>query len=434
MPSYVLNASKALSNYGIKVYGSTYDPCFTQGYMSSKPNLSIIGSSCFIDYTDTSNISDLTYLIKLFKSTPAGTTFSFSQGNYYDPNYEYTVDTSGVFSFQSLTASNKLVVGEIVSGLTYTANYKFYNKSNFIDPPQYSTSYTGGATASNYIENNLTSNPGKSLINLGLIGSEFGKEEYIEISGSTLNTGKIKVNSVIKLKDNREAAYTTSTLSNENLSTNNISVTQYLRGDANPEILSKSRKNLGCYVVYDANGNQIQCFENQNQLQAFLRSQYETSTYTTQWIPCLFCSRLTDNGFNGALADKSIVYDAAVFLFVEEQTFGNLDGNGNIVLSYSYTLKSNYIGNDNLSPTTEINFTVDNGIKLDLSHPTLKGFDVDIYSDAAKTIPVIKDLYLIGIPGFDQSSLIYTKTQTSPRILYIEFVGPSVISLKVTIA
>jgi hypothetical protein len=433
MPSYVLNASKALSNYGIKIYGSTYDPCFTQGYMSSKPNLSIIGSSCFIDYTDTNNISDLTYLIKLFESTPAGTTFSFSQGNYYDPVYEYIVDTSGVFSLESINSNNKLIVGQIVSGFTYTTNYKFYNKSNFIDPPQYSTNYTGGTTSSNYVENNLTVNPGKSLLNLGLVGYEFGKEEYIEISGSTLNTGKLKVNSVLKLKDNREIAYTTVTLSNENLSTNNITLTHYLRGDANPEILSKSRKNLGCYVVYDSNGNQIQCFENQNQLQAFLRSQYETSSYTTQWIPCLFCSRLTDNGFNGSLADKSILYDASVFLLIEEQTFGTLDGNGNIVLTYSYNLKSNYYGNDNITPITEMNFTIDNGLKIDLSHPTLKGFEIDVYSDSGKTIPVIKDLYLIGVPGFDQSSLIYTKTQTSPRILYIELVGPNVISLKIII-
>ena len=185
---YALNAAKTLANYGIRFYGSTYDPCFTQGYMNSKPNISIMGTSCFIDYTGTQNISDLTYLIKLFESTPVGTTFEFSNSDYYDPDYELSIDPTGIFSFESLTGNSKIVIGGIVSGFTYQTNYKFYSKTNFVDAPQYTTAYTGGTTSSNYIQNNLTSNTGKSFINLGVIGSEFGKQEYVEVTGSTLNS------------------------------------------------------------------------------------------------------------------------------------------------------------------------------------------------------------------------------------------------------
>lgn len=77
MPSYVLNATKKFQNYGLVLYGSTYDPVFTQGYLQSKPNVSILGSSCYIDYSGTFVTSDLTYITKAFKNTPAGTGFTF---------------------------------------------------------------------------------------------------------------------------------------------------------------------------------------------------------------------------------------------------------------------------------------------------------------------------------------------------------------------
>ena len=433
MPSYVLNAVKSIKNYGFDVNGSTFDPALTQGYINSKPNLSIIGSCCFIDYTATTDISDLTYLIKLFKNTPAGTTFQFSNSSYYDDDYTYTVDPTGVFAFRSLTGNDKIIVGSIVSGFTYLSNYKFYKKINFINPPQYTTGYTGGATGSNYITNNLNENFYKSFINFGVIGSAFSKEEYLGLSGSTSNTGKIKINSVLRLKDNRELLYTDTTLQNENLTQNEITLIHYLRGNANPEIVSKSKQNVGCYVVYDSNGNQVQCFENQNQLQAFLRSQYESPSYSAQWIPCLFCSRLTNNGFDAASSDKSILYDAQIFVLVAEQTSSSIDNNGNITTNYNYFLRTNINGGSTVVSSSSLSFTISNGLKIDLSHPTLKGFSVNVYSDSKKSVPVTEHLYLLGVPGFDQSGLLYSKTETSPRSLYIEFVGPTTLNLKIQI-
>jgi hypothetical protein len=41
--------------------------------------------------------------------------------------------------------------------------------------------------------------------------------------------------------------------------------------------------------------------------------------------------------------------------------------------------------------------------------------------------------YLIGTPGFDQSSLIYSKSTTSPKKIYMELNGNSVISLEIDI-
>jgi len=182
--SFALNAVKSFTNYGIVLTGTTTDPALTKGFFLSSPNVSIIGNSCYIDYSNTSNISDLTYLQRLFNSAPSGTTYSLSSGDYYDEYKNLRTDISGVFSKSSFTNSGKLIIGSIVSGFTYTSNYSYYDKSYFVNPPQYSTNYTG-STGINFITNNITSNPSKSFINSGIIGSSFGQEEYIELSGTT---------------------------------------------------------------------------------------------------------------------------------------------------------------------------------------------------------------------------------------------------------
>lgn len=430
---YVLNATKTIQNYGLNLHGSTYDPVFTQGYLKSKPNISIIGSSCFIDYSQTYDVSDLTLLKKYFSNTSAGVTFSFTDGTYYDAEQDYIADPSGIFSFESFLNDGKLIIGGIVSGFTYTTDYKFYDRENFTDRPQITTMYRGGATASNYILNNITNNPAKSFINAGFLGSVYGKEEYVEISGSTLNSGKLKVNSTTSLKDNREILYLDVALQNENRLNSNSTLTQYIRGNANPEILSKSRKYLGCYVVVDSSGNQVNCFENQNQLQAFLRSQNEGATYSTYWIPCINCSRLTDNAFNAATADKAVLFDSVVFLKINETQVPTFSASNQFTIEYIYELFGNPSGTASLEQVTSLNFNVESGFKIDLSHPSLKGFDVQLFVDSQTKIEYEGTYYLIGKPGFDQASLIYPKTITNPKTLYMSLSGNVNFIVEITI-
>jgi hypothetical protein len=109
--SFFLTASQIIQNYGFEIAGSTYDPVFTKGYINSSPNISIAGSSCFIDYSECYDNSDRTTLVKMFQNTPVGTTFALSNGDYYDADVELRRDVSGVFSLQSLTGNNKLIIG-----------------------------------------------------------------------------------------------------------------------------------------------------------------------------------------------------------------------------------------------------------------------------------------------------------------------------------
>jgi len=422
--SFFLTASQVIQNYGFEITGSTYDPVFTKGYVNSSPNVSIAGTSCYIDYSECYDNSDRTTIVKLFKNTPSGTTFALSNGNYYDSDLDILRDISGVFSLQTLTNNDKLVIGGIVSGFTYDNAYKYYNKNNFVKPPQYSTGYAG-ATNSNWIKNTLNDSRFKSVMNKGILGSVFSKQEYVEIAGSTLNSGKLLVSGSVQLKDKQELIYCGVTLTNENLSTQQTTITQFLRGNSNPDILAKSTKTTGCYVVYDGFGNQVNCFEKQNELQAFLRSQYEGATYSTQWILCDSCSRLTDSSYNAASADKTFIFDASIFASIVESTDTNGNFTARLLLNYptSYVLRS----------STLISVPIDNGFKIDLSHPSLKGYTVNVYSDSNKVNLITQNLYYTGTPGFDQGGIIYVKQSTSPRDLYFEFAGPVTIDLNVQI-
>jgi hypothetical protein len=86
-----------------------------------------------------------------------------------------------------------------------------------------------------------------------------------------------------------------------------------------------------------------------------------------------------------------------------------------------------------LRASSAISIAINNGFKLDLSHPSLKGYSVFVYSEITKTNLVSTNLYYLGTPGFDQASVIYLKQANSPRNLYIDFVGPVTLELNVQI-
>lgn len=422
--SFFLTASQVIQNYGFEIAGSTYDPVFTKGYINSSPNVSIAGSSCFIDYSECYDNSDRTTLVKMFQNTPAGTTFALSNGDYYDADVELRRDISGVLQLETLTGNNKLIIGGIVSGFTSDSTYNYYIKNNFVKPPQYSTTYVG-ATNSNWIKNTLNDSKFKSVVNKGILGSVFSKQEYIEIAGSTLNSGKLLVSGSLQLKDKKEIIYCGVTLTNENVASSFKTITQFIRGNSNPDILAKSTKTTGCYVVYNGEGNQVNCFEKQNELQAFLRSQYEGATCSTQWVICDSCSRLSDSSYNAASGDKTFVFDVAIFAQIDQSVDSNNNPTATLLLNYptSYILRESSL----------ISINMNNGLKLDLSHPSLKGYTVQVYSENTKTNLISTNLYYLGTPGFDQASIIYLKQAKSPRSLYIDFVGPVTLEVNIQI-
>ena len=141
---------------------------------------------------------------------------------------------------------------------------------------------------------------------------------------------------------------------------------------------------------------------------------------------CDSCSRLSDSSYNAASADKTFDFDASVFVKITQ----GADSNGNPVASFVLNYPTCYV----LQASSVISFNVTNGFKLDLSHPSIKGYNVLVYSEITKTNLVTQNIYYTGTPGYDQGSLIYVKSTTSPRNLYIDFTGPVNLELNVIVA
>ena len=73
------------------------------------------------------------------------------------------------------------------------------------------------------------------------------------------------------------------------------------------------------------------------------------------------------------------------------------------------------------------------GLKIDLSHASLQGWDFEVYSDPLYTIKLGKNYYVSGKPGFDQSYVLITNAVDVPRTLYCRFVGPQTLNMVINI-
>jgi hypothetical protein len=290
--------------------------------------------------------------------------------------------------------------------------------------------YTGGATAANYILYSLPNKKNTPFSNSGVLGSAFGFEEYIEISGSTLNSGRIKTYGMVQLKDNQEVLYVTGTLANENLFTSNTTLTYYIRGNSNVSTIEKPQNALGAYTIYNSNLIKQDCYEKQNEYQALLRSQTLGSNTYGYWLPCQNCDNLEESSSFALNGNRTLYYANSVYFSISQTVITSTSAPD----TPPYTLYTNRSNSGVPGAISSLTFTSLTGnLKLDLSHPTLQGWSVDLYSDSSLTQRMITSYYRSGLPGFDQSYIMLLYGQNLPKLLYCVFTGPSQISLPLSL-
>ena len=428
---YVLNKVRSIANTGVVIQGSTLDPCFSKCWFSTIPNLLIDGSTCFIDYTDTYDNSDRVTLKKLFSNLPAGTSVYFNSTEYYDEKANVRFNIGGTFSYSSSFNNGKTIVGSITSGFSSATNYSFYAKENFVSVPQFTIGYTGGSTAANYIINSLPNKKNTSFKNSGVLGSALGFQEYVEIQGSTLNSGKLLVYGSIRLKDNQELLYITgSTLANENLTTQQTILNFYLRGESNVSIIEKPQNTVGAFVLYDTNLIKYDCHEKQNEYQAFLRAQNMGASYYGYWVSCQDCDSNIDYSSYALNGNKTVYYVNSVYFSIGPSTTTP----DQLTVTTPYAVYTNRTSTGTPAIISSLAFTSMLGnLKLDLSHPTLQGWSVDIYTDSQLTQKLSTSYYKNGVPGYDQSYILLLYGNYLPKTLYCVFNGPSQLSIQITL-
>lgn len=415
---FTLNNLRSLVNYGLYVSGNTLDPIFSKGWLKTSPNILINGSSCYIDYSHAFNASDLIYFEQTFKKLGAGATFHMSTSEYYDAEKNVLQNLGGTFSISNIINGNKIIVANIITGITGASGYNYYSKENFNSTPQYTfqnpASFTGY-----FLVNSMPKLSSITFNSMGILGSALGYEEYISMSaGICENSERIQVFGTSELKDGQEILYFLSGGTFQNMQNNKCTVDMYLRG--NPELIKAPRSTsvTGIYVVSSLLNNTISyCFENQTLNQATLRKEsLEPSTYTAQFLNCESCMDLVYGDANTILFEEiGDLFDSLLFLYV-------IDG-ANVNLSTA--LVGSFVANS--TTVVRVPLSSNKTVKIDLSHPTLIDYDLTIYTDPARKTVLNTGIFKkYGVIGYNNSYGMIRSYPTNTS-LYCTLQGPSTI-------
>jgi len=403
---YTLNNVRTMTNYGFYIIGNTYDPIFTKGVINSKPNISINGATCIIDYSHVFDVSEVIYLKRTFGGLSAGNTFGMPLSNYYDEFYSVNTTVGGTCTFNSTLNDGKIIVGTRLSGFTLNTDYNYYSKENFTTVPQYTFNATGG-TIGCFLVNSLPNLNKLSFKKLGIVGSIFGFEEYIDLSGGTAdNATRIPVYGTVTLKDGQEVLYFTSGGTTQNFINTGTTLNLYLRG--RPSLLTApyTSDTTGIFTIYNSStGNLLYCFANQSLNQSTLRKYLLTSPYVGYFDSCPSCYDLIYGDVGTSWSTVLPEFTNLIYIKLTETSTVE-----------TVTALSTYTTSSSLFPVT-ITSSSNNILKIDLSHPSLIGYNLQLYYDGSYNIPVGTAFNVYGVAGYNGSYAILT-SYVSPSTIY----------------
>lgn len=418
-----LTTVKTSYSYTTQFIGNTADPCFTKGKLNGSANVFVTGNSFFFDYSELKNGTDLKFLNKFFNGRTGGDTFNFSSGTYYEPTTGSQITWNGTFTLQGKTGTYNQYI--LCSGVTGTAALTagYYINKNFTSPIQFTA--TTGNTA-NIIISKTPRNAPLNLDYLGIYGSDYGLEEYVEVVESVSNTGRLILKNFVKLNDETEVIYVTNSLTNENLFFNKSTINILNRGIPSLEILSYTQIQNGVTKINDAiTENTILLLENQNPYQYDLK-QKNNPTQNCYYYPNTTLKNISSNTENISPSQN------LSFIYSKIYTVTTVSNN-NLIFSTDGFNISEFVGFNPVDDTIYINgyqtdiFQITKPaamlpVKFDLSDGSNRGSVLGIYTDFQCTQLLRDNYYLLGTPGYEGGCFIYFLNRpTAISNLYLKF-------------
>jgi hypothetical protein len=80
-----------------------------------------------------------------------------------------------------------------------------------------------------------------------------------------------------------------------------------------------------------------------------------------------------------------------------------------------------------------LTFSVNVGLKIDLSHASLQGWAFEVFADSQFTLPLSNNIYFSGQPGYGQAYVLVVSATDVPRTLYCRLVGPQTLTMVINI-
>jgi glutaredoxin-related protein len=400
--------------------GVTADPCFTKGIIKTFPTILKNGNSFYLDYSNSTSASDLKYLKKFFSGITSGNTFSISGGTYFVNESGMQYNFTGTYKLEGVLGDyNNFIYlnGICFSGSLFDGTY---NSKDFITSLSFSA--INGNTAQYFISKVNKEDP-FNIEFLGIYGSDYSYEEYVEITGASANTGRYKIQNSLKLNDGSEIIYIdpSETIVSENMYFKNNTVNIYMRGVPDLITLSQNKNANGIIKKLDINGNVLQILENQNLRQKYCRNISDLNNYY-DWYASTKLANM-QNIYNPVAYDGlSLSINSFSFVKIgtrsENESINFLTGNVN-TSSIPVLIVD---GVDTAVVSYKIQTYVNDPIiKLDLSDASLVGWKVIPYIDMQLSLPLNNYYFLNGVPGYDGASFIYIKTVNNPSTIFLKF-------------
>ena len=412
MSSSALTVVKSTQSFTLEFIGSTADPCLTRGYIESSPQVQLVGNSFFFNYSQSKNVNDFKFLKLFFDKLGVGSTFAFSSGKYSNITTGSVLSWDGQFTLQGKTGAYNQYL--YFSGLTGTSGISagIYNRNLFTTPIQF-TAATGG-TAALLVNKSPDLDP-LNFTYLGIYGSDYSFEEYLQVNNSTLNQKRILIKNVLKLNDGTEVIYVDPTVSitNENLYFQQSMVDIYMRGILTPDDINYDQTLNGILRISNTYpGVYTQLLENQNK-QQFLLRQLLNPVYPVNyyWYPNTKLINFTSSEV-AAYTNASYIF-AKIYQLVYDTITIPLFSTSAILdvptLIGEETYNVILIDNNDVG---YINFNASNtattkNFKIDLSDARNTDLTISAYSDYACSVPLPKNFAINGTPGKEGAAFIY---------------------------
>jgi hypothetical protein len=429
--SKALTLIKSTQTLVSEFVGATLDPCFTQGVLQTFPTVLKNGNSFYLDYSNSTNPSDLKYLKKFFSGLTAGNTFSISGGTYFINETGMQYNFTGTYELEGVLGDYNNFIS--LEGVTFSPSLfnGIYNSKDFLNALSFSA--VSGKTA-HYFVSKVNKEDPFNIEFLGIYGSDYSYEEYLEVSGASANAGRYKIQNSLKLKDGSEVVYIdpSETIVSENMYFKNNTVNLYMRGVPDLQTISQNKNSNGIIKKINESGVVLQILGNQNLRQKYCRGIADTENYY-DWYAATKLGNMQNiynpNAYDGlslSINSYSYIKIGVRNEFTEPDLLTGLVSGLSIPVLFVNGVEATTL-------STNIRSSISNPIiKIDLSDASLVGWKITAYIDQQLSLPLNDSYFLNGVPGYDGASFIYLKDPTNPSTIFLKFEQQNVLTLTIT--
>jgi len=280
------------------------------------------------------------FLLKiLLNGVSTGSTFEVKNGYYVKEQDGITSNINGIYEYDftiqnSTDLNHKIFVANVVSAPNLNVNEYRYERDYFVDTVQIDLNRGFTGDESNIIKCVLH----EGVINqLGLYPGDLIEISY---SGITQNVDRYEIEKVETSDDGEEFIFVNSTLVSENRIGKETKINIYSRGNPPLEYNFIDKTINGAAKIFNSNGIYTACYDNQNQLQAYLRKyNVEDPNSKVFWGYNTICDGVPENTYDIYQGQKyHILVDVKVEKTSNTKNF-SINGNTSPILNLKAGLK-----------------------------------------------------------------------------------------------